>query len=486
MQISQNLKLKQSQSLVMTPQLQQAIKLLQLTNLELCDLVNKELEENPFLNDSKFDEEIKKDEEKFDNITEKIDVDLQNPELMKEEISSSAYENSWDNDKSSNFTKSNSENLDPGSIAERTVAEEETLKSFLLKQAGIEFEKNNQKLIAKFLIDYIEPSGWLTEDLSDLCEIIGCELINLQKVLDRMKTFEPCGVFAKNLNECIKIQLRNKSLLNDKISLLVDNLELLASGNIKLLARRTELNNDEIVTIFSEIKKLNPKPGSYFNENVNINYDPDIIVKNKNGEWEVELNQSTLPKIIVNETYINQMERLKCGENDKKFISESIGSARWLIKAVEQRNLTTLKISSEIVKQQKLFFEKGVSFLKPMILKDVAKKIGMHESTVSRVTSSKIMLTPRGMFDMKHFFSASINSTTNGESHSAASVRETLKNLISQEPLNRPLSDEAIASQLQKEGINLARRTVAKYRELLNIPSSAERKKLMKIQNIGI
>ena len=180
------------------------------------------------------------------------------------------------------------------------------------------------------------------------------------------------------------------------------------------------------------------------------------------------------------------MERLKCSENDKKFISESIGSARWLIKAVEQRNLTTLKISSEIVKQQKLFFEKGVSFLKPMILKDVAKKIGMHESTVSRVTSSKIMLTPRGMFDMKHFFSASINSTTNGESHSAASVRETLKNLISQEPLNRPLSDEAIASQLQKEGINLARRTVAKYRELLNIPSSAERKKLMKIQNIGI
>ena len=155
MQISQNLKLKQSQSLVMTPQLQQAIKLLQLTNLELCDLVNKELEENPFLNDSKFDEDIKKDEEKFDNITEKIDVDLQNPELMREEISSSAYENSWDNDKSSNFTKSNSENLDPGSIAERTVAEEETLKSFLLKQAGIEFEKNSEKLIAKFLIEIL-------------------------------------------------------------------------------------------------------------------------------------------------------------------------------------------------------------------------------------------------------------------------------------------------------------------------------------------
>ena len=485
MQISQNLRLRQSQSLVMTPQLQQAIKLLQLTNLELCDLVNKELEDNPFLNDSKFDED-KNITKNADSVTENLDKEFKDPKLMKNEISSSVYDNNWDNDKTFSKNKSNSETLDPGSIAERTVAEEETLKSFLLKQAGIEFKNNQEKLIAKVLIDYIEPSGWLTKDLEEICEIIGCEMSELKTILEIMKTFEPCGVFARNLNECIKIQLYNKSLMSEKIGLLVDNLELLASGNIKALARKTCLSNDEIIVIFSEIKKLNPKPGSYFNDDNHINYHPDIIVKNINGEWEVELNNSTLPKIIVDESYVKQVERLSCNENDKKFINESIGSARWLIKAVEQRNLTTLKISSEIVKQQKLFFEKGVSYLKPMILKDVAKKIGMHESTVSRVTSSKIMLTPRGMLDMKHFFSASINSTKSGETHSAASVRETLKNLISQEPLNRPLSDEAIASQLQKEGINLARRTVAKYRELMNIPSSAERKKLMKIQNIGI
>ena len=485
MQISQNLKLKQSQSLVMTPQLQQAIKLLQLTNLELCDLVNKELEENPFLNDSKFNEN-KQNEDDTKNITYELDKEFNNPDSMKSEISSKAYENSWDNDKSSNYNKTNSDSIDPGSIAERTVAEKETLKSFLIKQSGIEFRKNNEKFIAKVLIDYIEPSGWLTKELTELCEIIGCEIDQLKIILDRLKTFEPSGVFARNLNECIKIQLDNKSLMSDKVGLLVDNIELLASGNIKALTRKCGLNKDEIVTIFTEIKKLNPKPGTYFDAEDNVNYHPDIIVKNINGEWEVELNDSTLPKIIVDETYVNQMEKLKCNENDKKFINESIGSARWLIKAVEQRNLTTLKISSEIVRQQKNFFKKGVSYLKPMILKDVAKKIGMHESTVSRVTSSKIMLTPRGMFDMKHFFSASINSTTNGESHSAASVRETLKNLISQEPIHRPLSDEAIASRLQQEGINLARRTVAKYRELLNIPSSAERKKLMKIQSIGI
>ena len=205
----------------------------------------------------------------------------------------------------------------------------------------------------------------------------------------------------------------------------------------------------------------------------------------KNNQWEVELNNGTLPKITVNENYINELEKLGGKDSDKKFIVENVNSARWLLKAIEQRNLTTLKISTEIVEQQKLFFEKGVSYLKPMILKDVAKKINMHESTVSRVTTGKLMLTPRGIFEMKHFFSATINSTVEGETHSAASVRETLKNLITKEPLNSPLSDELLVLKLQNEGINLARRTVAKYRELLNIPSSSERRKMMKIQSIN-
>jgi len=485
MQISQNLKLKQSQSLVMTPQLQQAIKLLQLTNLELCDLVSKELEDNPFLEDNKLDEEQKDGFEK-ENKTNNLQEDFSSNDKIESEIKSDTYENCWDMELSTNNKSQNYETIDPGSVAEQTVSEEVTLKSILREQALLEFDQDDEKFISQVLIDYIDPSGWMTKGLSEISEIVGCDENKVQLIIDRMKAFEPSGVFAQNLKECLEIQLKAKNQFDEGIRILLNNFDLLASGDLKSICKICNFSKKDISEKLSIIKKLNPKPGSLYSTSENNIFHPDVIVKFKNEEWEVELNQSTLPKIVVNEDYINQLSNLNCNQGDKKFINESIGSAKWLIKAIEQRNITTLKISSEIVQQQKDFFEKGLSFLKPMILKDVAKKIGMHESTVSRVTSSKLMLTPRGIFDMKHFFSASINSTEKGESYSAASVRETLKNLISSEPLNQPFSDEIIVSKLQKEGINLARRTVAKYRELMSIPSSAERRRLMKIQNINI
>ena len=223
----------------------------------------------------------------------------------------------------------------------------------------------------------------------------------------------------------------------------------------------------------------------YSDEYSNI-FNPDVIVTKNNQNWEVELNDSTLPKVTVNQEYINEIENLNCSDSDKKYITENLNSAKWLIKAIQQRNMTTLKISAEIVNQKKQFFEKGKKYLKPMILKDVAKKINMNESTVSRVTSEKLMFTPRRIFEMKIFFSASIGGTNDGESFSAASVRESLKKLISDEPMNNPFSDEILVNKLQSQGISLARRTVAKYRELLNIPSSSIRRRMMKIQNLNI
>ena len=484
MQISQNLKLKQSQSLVMTPQLQQAIKLLQLNNIELCDLVNKELEENPFLENKTT--EIELNEFKKEENTENTVEAFQNGESLKDDTSSLDYENRWDQEIKTNSGNNNFETLDPGSIAEQTVSEKVTLKTILRQQASVEFSESKEKLISEIIIDYIEPSGWLTKNLDDLADIIGCDNDTLEKIIRRMQKFEPTGVFAKNLSECLKIQLENKGILTEDMLLLIENFDMLARGEIKSLCKVCKISEIQLTENIKNIKKLNPKPGTIYTEDNEPIYHPDVIVKHKNNSWEVELNNSTLPKIIVNEDYINELEKLTTKEGDKKFISESVTSARWLLKAIEQRNVTTLKISSEIVKQQKDFFEKGVSFLKPMILKDVAKKIGMHESTVSRVTTGKLMLTPRGIVEMKKFFTATINSTIKGESHSAASVRETLKNLITNEPLNNPLSDELIVIQLKKEGINLARRTVAKYRELLNIPSSSERRKMMKIQSIQI
>ncbi len=484
MQITQNLKLKQSQSLVMTPQLQQAIKLLQLNNLELTDLVNKELEENPFLENQSSEE----NSEEFDENTNDLNDSFETGESLKDEPKNDDYENRWDLDPTYNtYNKSsNNDSIDPGSVVEQTLSEKLSLKSILRSQADLEFSDTKEKNIAEILIDYIDPNGWITNDLDEISSFSGYEKTKIEEVLLKMQKFDPNGVFARNLKECLMIQLLNEEKLTDERKLIIENLELLGNGNLKELQKKTNLKEDQLRENIRLIRLLNPKPGTkYSDENTNI-FNPDIIVSKNNGNWEVELNDSTLPKVTVNEEYVKEIEKLNCSDSDKKFITENLNSAKWLMKAIQQRNLTTLKISAEIVNQQKLFFEKGKKYLKPMILKDVAKKIDMHESTVSRVTTDKLMLTPRGIFEMKLFFSASISGTIKGESHSAASVRESLKRLITNEPINCPFSDEILVTKLQSEGINLARRTVAKYRELLNIPSSSIRRRMMKIQSLNV
>ena len=486
MQISQNLKLKQSQSLVMTPQLQQAIKLLQLNNLELTNLVNKELEENPFLENENI--ELDNNENLQNEQTKEIDESFENGESLSDEPRNDDFENRWDIDISSNYSRKNTsiENSDAGSIIEQTQSNKISLKSILQGQASLEFRDKTDKLISSILIDYIDENGWITENLENISEFSNYSVEQIESILIRMQSFEPNGVFARNLKECLKIQLDNDELLKKENEIIIDNLELLGSGNIKALQKLTDLKEQDLKEELKLIRSLDPKPGKkYSSESENI-FHPDVIVSKNNENWSVELNESTLPKITINEDYVKEIEALECKDSDKKFINESLTSARWLLKAIQQRNVTTLKISSEIVNQQKLFFEKGKKYLKPMVLKDVAKKIEMHESTVSRVTSDKLMLTPRGIFEMKLFFSASINSTKKGETHSAESVRESLRKLISNEPLNNPLSDEMLVEKLQGEGIELARRTVAKYRELLNIPASSVRRKIMKIQNMNL
>ena len=485
MQISQNLKLKQSQSLVMTPQLQQAIKLLQLTNLELTDLVEKELEENPFLeNQSSEEENTISDEE---DITKNIDDSFNNGDSISDEPYNHDYENRWDNDTNVGNSKNHSEDYnDPGTIIERTQSDKISLKTILLNQAQLEFSDSEEKEMAEILIDYVDPSGLIKEDILEISSFSGFPLERIENVLCRMQTFEPSGVFARNLKECLIIQLKNIDSYNKTNQTIIENLELLGNGNLKGLQKITGLTDENLKTEIKLIRSLNPKPGTIYDEGGHNIAHPDVIVTKNRGEWNVELNNSTLPKVCVNDSYVKEIEKLECKDSDKKYINESLNSARWLIKAIEQRNITTLKISSEIINQQKDFFEKGKKFLKPMILKDVAKKINMHESTVSRVTSEKLMMTPIGIFEMKIFFSASINSMNSGESHSAESVRESLRKIISDEPCESPLSDEMLVSRLKGEGINLARRTVAKYRELLNIPASSVRRKIMKIQNINI
>ena len=484
MQITQNLKLKQSQSLVMTPQLQQAIKLLQLNNLELTELVNKELEENPFLENESSEEKV----EKFDEETNDLSESFESGESIADEPKIDDYDNRWDTDLSyQSYSKTtDSDSIDPGSVVEQTLSEKISLKGILKNQAELEFKSQTEKKISELLIDYIEPSGWITISIDELANFSGFDKTLIEKILLKMQNFEPNGVFARNLKECLIIQLKNEDKLNNSKKKLIENLELLGEGNLKELQKITNLREEELKENIKSIRLLNPKPGTKYSDENSIIFNPDVIVAKNNENWEVELNNSTLPKVTVNEEYVNEIEGLNCSESDKKYITENLNSAKWLIKAIQQRNMTTLKISAEIVNQQKLFFEKGKKYLKPMILKDVAKKINMHESTVSRVTSEKLMLTPRGIFEMKIFFSASIGGTNDGDSFSAASVRESLKKLISNEPMNNPFSDEILVNKLHSQGISLARRTVAKYRELLNIPSSSIRRRMMRIQNLNV
>ena len=484
MQITQNLKLKQSQSLVMTPQLQQAIKLLQLNNLELTELVNKELEENPFLENESSEEKVEKIEEETNDLSDSFE----SGESIADEPKIDDYDNRWDTDLSyQSYSKTtDSDSIDPGSVVEQTLSEKISLKGILKNQAELEFKSQTEKKISELLIDYIEPSGWITISIDELADFSGFDKTLIEKVLLKMQNFEPNGVFARNLKECLIIQLKNEDKLNNSKKKLIENLELLGEGNLKELQKITNLREEELKENIKSIRLLNPKPGTKYSDENSIIFNPDVIVTKNNENWEVELNNSTLPKVTVNEEYVNEIEGLNCSESDKKYITENLNSAKWLIKAIQQRNTTTLKISAEIVNQQKLFFEKGKKYLKPMILKDVAKKINMHESTVSRVTSEKLMLTPRGIFEMKLFFSASIGGTNDGDSFSAASVRESLKKLISNEPMNNPFSDEILVNKLHSQGISLARRTVAKYRELLNIPSSSIRRRMMRIQNLNV
>ena len=356
MQITQNLKLKQSQSLVMTPQLQQAIKLLQLNNLELTELVNKELEENPFLENETNEENV----EKFEDETNDLSESFESGESIADEPKNEDYDNRWDTDLSyQSYSKSSDrDSIDAGSVVEKTLSEQISLKTILKKQAELEFKSETEKKIAELLIDYIEPSGWMITDIEELSNFSGFEKEKIESILLKMQNFEPNGVFARNLKECLIIQLKNEDKLNNHNKKIIENLELLGEGNLKELQKITNLKEEEIKYNVKTIRLLNPKPGTkYSDENSNI-FNPDVIVTKNNQNWDVELNNSTLPKVTVNQEYINEIESLNCSESDKKYITENLNSAKWLIKAIQQRNLTTLKISAEIVNQQKLFLKR--------------------------------------------------------------------------------------------------------------------------------
>jgi len=490
MQLSQSVKLKQKQSLVMTPQLQQAIKLLQLSNLELSQHLQEQVDENPFL---EIDENVDSSQSLAgDSPAPSPVADLTNLADLKESAAlaedpteHSDFENRFDQsivDTPRNNTANAPFEGDYDAIS--NVSSKEGFYPGLFRQLNLAMDDPKQRLIAGHFVNALEPSGWLGMPVQDVADASGCSLVEAEGVLTILQTFEPTGLFARNLEDCIRLQLIELGVMTDAFSILLENLDLLARGEVKRLARLIKCTSDDVMEMLTIIRTLNPKPGEFLGIDHLEMPSPDVIVKRRSDGWVVELNRSTLPGIVINEDYAEMVTAKKMDDEAQNYSADALNNARWLKRAVEQRNSTTLKISAEIIRQQTDFLEKGLDYLRPLSLRDVAQAVGMHESTVSRVTTGLLISTPRGGMPLKSFFSVNIASRAPTGDASAAAVRNMVKRLIGQETPGKPLSDEAICKMIADEGIDLARRTVAKYREMMNIPSSSQRRMQARLSNI--
>ncbi len=523
MALTQRLEFRQSQSLVMTPQLMQAIKLLQLSNLDLTTFVEEELERNPLLErasdeppapgeapaetgqygdsaDSAYEasqsdeigggpgEAFEPGQEDWMNkdlgsraeIEQTLDTGLDN--VFSEEPAEAAARNAQDAAPSVYTEWGGGASGDEDYNLEAFVAAEVTLADHLAEQLAVALTLPAQRMIGKYLIDLVDDAGYVPADLGQAAERLGASQQEVEAVLAVLQKFDPPGVCARNLSECLAIQLRELDRYDPAMQALVEHLDLLAKRDIATLRKICGVDDEDIADMIGEIRRLNPKPGMKFGSARLQTMVPDVYVRpGPDGGWHVELNSDTLPRVLVNQTYYSQLAK-KIGkegskDGDKSYFTDALQNATWLVRALDQRARTILKVSTEIVRQQDGFFTHGVAHLRPLNLKAVADAIQMHESTVSRVTANKYMATNRGTFELKYFFTASIASADGGEAHSAEAVRHHIKQLIDSEEPSAILSDDTIVERLRASGIDIARRTVAKYREAMRIPSSVQRRR---------
>jgi RNA polymerase sigma-54 factor len=499
--VGPKLELRQGQSLVMTPQLQQAIKLLQLSNVELAEYCEAELEKNPLL---------ERDDREGAPVTdapeaaaeagsneraanEGADVALSRDDFSKtSDMDEAAHENMYDGEAPrkqadgpqsgslTDWTTVKSGNAYDGEDSlESSVAADASLKDHLEKQLSIAALLPEDRMILLALIDVVDETGYLRAELTDVADRLGCEIEDVQAVLGVLQGFDPVGVAARDLAECLSLQLKAKDRLDPAMQAMLTRLDLVARRDMPQLTHLCGVDAEDISDMIAEIRQLNPKPGLAFGSEPVTPVVPDVFVKEgPDGGWLVELNSDTLPRLLVNNQYYGTVSKGARDKDSKNYLSDCLNNANWLVKSLDQRARTILKVASEIVRHQDAFLTYGVRHLRPLNLRIIADAISMHESTVSRVTSNKYVATPRGLFELKYFFTASIQSVGGAESHSAEAVRDRIREMIENEEPREILSDDRIVSLLTADGVNIARRTVAKYREALRIPSSVERRRL--------
>ena len=500
MALTQRLQIRQSQALVMTPQLMQAIKLLQLSNLDLVAYVDAELERNPLLEPGNPDGEAApgangaqsadkpaeageiwnggdnepsgeaKAERAEDHIDDTSVPDDAAPGRQRTADAPGGY---------SEWASVGSGGRDDGEFnLEAFVSAETTLADWLREQLTLEIVDPVRRMIGNYLIDLVDEAGYLSSDLATVAEKLGTGVSEIEAVLGILQSFDPPGVCARDLAECLAIQLKEQNRYDPAMAALITRLDLLARRDFSALKKICGVGDEDLADMIAEIRRLNPKPGLAFGSAVVQPIVPDVFVRpGPDGGWIVELNSDTLPKVLVNQSYYAEVSATTRRDTEKSSLAECLQSATWLVRALDQRARTILKVSNEIVRQQDAFFARGVEHLRPLNLKTVAEAIGMHESTVSRVTASKYMATSRGIFELKYFFTSAIAASHGGEAHSAEAVRHRIKQLIDAEPASDVLSDDTIVEKLREAGIDIARRTVAKYREAMRIPSSVQRRR---------
>ena len=498
MALTQKLQFRQTQALVMTPQLMQAIKLLQLSNLDLTAHVDAELERNPLLErasdgegEAESREEAPPPEAEGASASEDwLSQELDTSRSTIEDRLDTSFENVFPDD---GGERVQAVELPPhsewagirGAVRddrdynlEAFVSAETTLSGHLAEQMALVTTDARDKLIAQYLIDLVDETGYFTGSLTEVAEKLGASTDQVETVLDVLQTLEPSGVCARNLAECLAIQLKDRNRFDPAMQALVEHLDLLAKRDLASLRKLCGVDEQDLFDMVAELRALDPKPGLAFGSAPVQPVIPDVFVRKRPDDtWLIELNSDTLPKVLVSQSYYAEVSKTAKNPTEKAYLADCLQSASWLVRALDQRAKTILKVATEIVNQQEAFLRYGVAHLKPLNLKTVAEAISMHESTVSRVTANKYMATSRGIFELKYFFTSAIAAADGGEAHSAEAVRHRIRQLIDAESVSDVLSDDTIVDKLRGAGIDIARRTVAKYREAMRIPSSVQRRR---------
>ncbi|EFC9527026.1 RNA polymerase factor sigma-54 [Escherichia ruysiae] len=477
--MKQGLQLRLSQQLAMTPQLQQAIRLLQLSTLELQQELQQALESNPLLEQIDTHDEIDTHETPDSETLDTADA-LEQKE-MPEELPLDA---SWDTIYTAGTPSGTSGDYIDDELPVYQGETTQTLQDYLMWQVELTPFSDTDRAIATSIVDAVDDTGYLTVPLEDILESMGDEEIDIDEVeavLKRIQRFDPVGVAAKDLRDCLLIQLsqfdKTTPWLEEARLIISNHLDLLANHDFRTLMRVTRLKEDVLKEAVNLIQSLDPRPGQSIQTGEPEYVIPDVLVRKHNDHWTVELNSDSIPRLQINQHYASMCNNTR-NDGDSQFIRSNLQDAKWLIKSLESRNDTLLRVSRCIVEQQQAFFEQGEEYMKPMVLADIAQAVEMHESTISRVTTQKYLHSPRGIFELKYFFSSHVNTEGGGEASSTA-IRALVKKLIAAENPAKPLSDSKLTSLLSEQGIMVARRTVAKYRESLSIPPSNQRKQLV-------